>query len=103
VAKSKGWHDEPVSLATHLVNINGEVSECWEAYRCGRLNDPCDKAEKMVAAGIEPLTCLEEELADIVIRALDCAAEFKVDIGKAVAAKSAFNETRSVRHGGKVA
>lgn len=103
LARSKGWYDREVTVATHVANLHGEVSELWEAYRAGRLNELCDKAEKMRAAGIVPLTCLEEELADIVIRALDMAGHMGVDIELAVESKHAFNMTRPVRHGGKVA
>ena len=50
---------------------------------------------------IEPLTNLEEELADIIIRVLDNAEYLEVDIEKAVISKHAFNHTRKTRHGGK--
>ena len=52
---------------------------------------------------MEPLTCLEEELADIVIRAFDTAKALGVDIERAVSVKHAFNASRPYRHGGKVA
>lgn len=99
LAKAKGWHDPPPAFASFCANLHGEVSEAWEAYRAGKLNAPCDKAERMA----EPLTCLEEELADVIIRALDTAAALGVDIDRAVRVKLAYNETRPHRHGGKLA
>lgn len=106
-ARTKGWHrpwDLPDArfherVPSFVANLHGEVSELWEAYRNGALWDPCDKAEKMV----EPLTCMEEELADIVIRALDTAVAGSVDIERAVRVKLLYNRTRPHRHGGKVA
>ena len=83
--------------------MHGEQSELWEAARKGKLHAPCDKAEQMVAKGLPSLTCVEEELADIIIRTLDNAAEFNVDIAKAVAVKMAFNSGRPFQHGGKLA
>lgn len=95
VAQSKGFHDAPVSVATHCANLHGEVSELWEAYRRQLLDKPCDKPVN--------LTCAEEELADIIIRALDMSADLCVDIGHAVKVKSEYNMTRSRMNGGKIA
>jgi NTP pyrophosphatase (non-canonical NTP hydrolase) len=103
VAKKSGFHDKPVDLAVMLQNLAGEQAELWESYRKQTLNDLCDKADKMQEAGLEPLTSIEEEMADIVIRALDTAVEHRVDIGRAVRLKNAFNKTRAFRHGGKIA
>jgi NTP pyrophosphatase (non-canonical NTP hydrolase) len=101
-AKKSGFHESEMAhpdIATFLINLHGEVSEAWEAYRAGNLDKPCDKADRM----IEPLTCLEEELADIVIRALDTAETFGVDLERAMRVKHAFNGTRPPKHGGKLA
>ena len=71
LAKDKGWHsfqetdDEFITRAIN--NAHGEVSELWEAFRSGTFSSPCDKSQKMRDAGIEPLTCVEEECADISI------------------------------------
>lgn len=105
LAKSKGWHDDD-ETQDHFVertcnNLHDEISELHEAWRNGNLNDPCDKAAKMVEHGIPALTCLQEELADIVIRAMDSAEKLGVDIEAVILAKHAFNKTRSHRHGGK--
>lgn len=105
-AKAKGWThgDAPYSfLPEDCANLHGEISELWEAYRRKELGVPCDKAPAMAAAGIEPLTCAEEELADIVLRALHTAQKLKINIGMAVLMKHRFNATRPYRHGGKQA
>jgi len=84
LAKDKGWHsfqetDHEYSVRARN-NLHGEVAELWEAHRAGNLNQPCDKAERMDALGIKPLTCAEEELADIVIRVLDTGAREKTGV-----------------------
>lgn len=100
-ATTKGFHDADNSrsavdnYAIWTANIHGETSELWEAARKGTLTEPCDKDVD--------LTCEAEELADIIIRALDTAKARGVDIGYAVMAKHEFNSTRPYKHGGKLA
>ena len=113
LAIEKGWYEgmpmgvdipqetEDAFIERACNNLHDEVSELHTAWREGDLHYPCDKAEKMHDYGIPVLTALEEELADIIIRTLDNAAYLGVNIGKAIAAKHAFNTTRPHRHGGK--
>jgi len=101
IATAHGFHppEEPadVYFQQALNNLHGEVSELNEAWRKGTLHSPCDKADKMDV----PLTCLEEELADVILRTFDVAEKLGVDIQRAVEVKSRFNETRPFRHGNK--
>jgi hypothetical protein len=92
-----------VRAAIFTSNQHGESSEFWEAARKGNLDAPCDKADAMVAKGLPPLTCAEEEIADELIRVLDKSSEFKIDVAKAVAVKMAYNSGRPFQHGGKLA
>ena len=91
------WESEalkPVRVAIFTANLHGETSELWEAARKGQLDKPCDKTPG--------LTCAEEEIADIIIRALDLAHFLKVDPARAIALKAEYNESRPFRHGGKL-
>lgn len=104
-AKNKGFHnktEKPV-LANYLMNLHGEISELWEAYRASKLDEPCDKSIKMKELGILPLSSFEEELADIFIRTCDTAEAFGINLEKAVLAKMQFNRSRPHRNGGKIA
>lgn len=104
-----GFHDGDALLspreriATYLANLHGEVSEAWEAYRAGTLHAPCDKADRMREMGLRALTCLEEELADVVIRCFDTAQAYGLDLQSSIEVKHAYNGTRAARHGGKLA
>lgn len=92
-----------IRAAVYSSNQHAEASEFWEAARKGKLGAPCDKSKDMIALSLPPLTNAQEEIADEIIRALDKAAEFKVDVAEAVAIKMAFNATRPHKHDGKLA
>lgn len=107
-AKNKGWHkteetDKTHNIPKYVANLHSEVSEFWEAYRAGKINELCDKAEKMKEICGEGLTCAEEELADVCIRLFDSAGALNIDLAKAVSIKHQYNRTRSFRHGNKIA
>lgn len=98
IAKEHGFHDSDKvgymdldRVAKFCANLHGEVSELWEAARKGHLTEKCDKPVG--------LTCAEEELADIVIRAFDTAHTLGVDIGRSILLKSWYNESREHMHG----
>ena len=106
LANDKGWYDETETEAQFVnrtcANLHDEVSELHTAFREGKLFKPCDKVELLRELRLAELTCVEEELADIIIRALDTAGRLRVDIGRAVMTKHALNVVRPYRHGGKL-
>jgi NTP pyrophosphatase (non-canonical NTP hydrolase) len=91
VAVSKGWHDCRNEIGTDLALIHGEVSEALEAARVG---NPQSKH-------IPGFTCIEEELADVVIRCMDVAVERGWRLAEAIVEKNEYNMSRPHRHGGK--
>ena len=102
VSANHGFHDGEVKgfqtatterVAIFIANLHGECSELWEAARKDALYETCDK-------GID-LTNAEEEIADIVIRAMDTAHALGIQIGDAVAKKTAYNKLRPHKHGKK--
>lgn len=105
LAKENGFHSEeeaerdPKNLintvAKHGMNLVGEAVELWEAARKGKLDDPCDKSPL--------LKNKEEEIADWVIRALDTAKTFKMNLGRSMRLKWEINKNRPFRNGGKLA
>jgi NTP pyrophosphatase (non-canonical NTP hydrolase) len=76
-------------VATKIGLIGTEVSEAFEAWRCGNKFD--DK--------IPELRSLDVELADAIIRILDLAQELEIDLTRAVIAKMIYNESRPQKHG----
>ena len=98
IAREHGFHDGEVAgvvsnerMAMFCANLHGEVSELWESCRRDSLHKQCDKDVALSQAS--------EELADIIIRAMDTAVALGVDIGRAIALKSRYNESRAYKHG----
>jgi hypothetical protein len=68
--------------------MHSELSEMLEGLRQG-----------VMQALPEGITNEEEELADLIIRALDYAGHYKLRIGQAIGVKMAKNEGRPFMHG----
>lgn len=82
VLKAEQWGDT-YKIPGILALIHSEVSEALEAFRK-------DDADNFL-----------EELADVVIRVLDCAGGLTNEFDAVVRAKIEKNKKRQFRHGGK--
>lgn len=92
-AVAAGWHDTRViegvqrqaSAGEHVALIHEEATELLRHIREG---EPAG-----IAAGTE--------LADIVIRCLDYAGRYEINLGELIVEKMLYNRTRAIRHGGR--
>ncbi len=83
----KGWRDHTDSkyyVPSLIALIHSEASEMLEAYRDNNWEE------------------VEKELADVVIRCLDFAGIFNIDLTSKILDKLEINRKRPYRHGGKV-
>jgi len=83
VTTAGDWNGNPYKVPAVLALIHSEVSEALEAYR---KNDH----ENFM-----------EEMADVLIRVLDCVGGFQSGFDAVVEAKLEKNRHRGYRHGGK--
>ena len=83
LAVDAGWHSKAREIGTMLALIHSEVSEALEGARKDLMDDHLPH-RKM----------LEVELADAVIRIMDLAGKYKLDIGGAIVEKLIYNTNR---------
>lgn len=113
-AKAHGWWDEERSFGDLISLCHSELSEALEEYRNGhKPNETYYSCKKnSYIAGECDGVCSEcpsgkmegvpSELADVIIRVLDMAEHYGIDIEAALSQKHAYNLTRPYKHGGKV-
>lgn len=93
-AVNKGFWDDTSEMANHnkLLMMHAEISEVVEALR-----DPSHPR----STKIPDQTAEAEEMADLIIRALDYCARRNINIGEVMLEKHAYNATRPHMHGKK--
>lgn len=96
VSEEHGWHEDngDHTMVEKLCLIHSEISEALEEWRDGR------GADETYFHGTKP-EGVPIELADAVIRILDLAQIYNIDLTAAIDLKQAYNRTREFRHGGK--
>ena len=108
-AIDKGFWNKPHNFGNDLMLIVSELGECIEAHRCGDFCDMEAYNELMTNETYDFETCfkreikdtMEDELADALIRILDTAAGYSIDLQKHVELKMLYNEKRERLHGKK--
>lgn len=108
----------PLNRAANLIAEWNEVQGFWASNNTGEkialmhseLSEALDADRNSVKhghpvmctkLGLEHLTGVEEELADVLIRVLDFAGHHKLNLGTALRDKLLFNLTRPYMHGKK--
>lgn len=116
IAVEHGFTD--ASVGEDVALFHSEASELLEDNRAGKKPDEVWYETKLVeqsdyatvatvrrhkepAPGRKPCG-IPSELADIIIRVLHFSGKYGIDIEKAVREKMAYNESRPLKHGGKV-
>ena len=83
IARAHGFHEKDISIATYFMLIITEASEAVEADRKNRyalINGLLKKDYSIEDFEVSIKDTVEDELADIIIRLLDFAGAFRVDI-----------------------
>lgn len=108
-AINKGFWDKPHNFGNDLMLVVSELGECLEAHRREDFTNMEAYNELMVNETYSFETCfkreikdtVEDELADALIRILDTAEGYGIDLQKHVELKMEYNAKRPKLHGKK--
>lgn len=92
-----GFWEGEFNFGEKMMLIVSEVTEAFEHWRSGQ-----DPAEVFYGPGDKP-DGVPIELADVMIRVLDLAAYYGMDLEEAIKIKMEYNASRPYKHGGKLA
>lgn len=95
LAREKGWWPANRNIPEVLCLIHSEISEALEEYRKGKGTVYYGESGKPEGMFVE--------LADAMIRIMDLAGYLGIDLEKVINIKHEYNQSRSYRHGGKLA
>jgi NTP pyrophosphatase (non-canonical NTP hydrolase) len=91
IAVSKGFDVRTRNVAESLCLMHSEISEAMECWRDSDIELRFDENGKPEG--------LKSELADVVIRVMDFMEGFGMDLERAIALKSDYNQRRPLLHG----
>lgn len=92
---------EKVNIPEKLMLMVSELGEALEFYRNDNEGQGIDKEVIFKQEAPAKPDGLWVELADVIIRVLDLAGAYNIDMEKLVKEKHEYNKTRPYRHGGK--
>lgn len=111
IAQEKGWWEDRDNLEKAANAVSAKLGRyaritnnaAMIALMHSELSEGLEGERKDLESDHIPgFSMLEEELADVVIRAMDMAQGRNLDLAAAIIAKAEFNSGREHKHGGKV-
>ena len=92
-AVAAGWHDTRV--------IEGVQRQASAGERVALIHEEATELLRHIREGEPAGIAAGTELADIVIRCLDYAGRYEINLGELIVEKMLYNRTRAIRHGGR--
>lgn len=95
IAEAKGW-GETRTFGDLISLMHSELSEALEEFRNGH------SYNEIYYNGTDKPEGIPIELADCIIRIMHFFGKYNINLQDAIVLKMKYNETREMKHGGKI-
>lgn len=94
VTMKLGLRNRPSEMFDIVFRIREAISSLVDDHDKKRLYEPCENTKEIHSMGLQPLTRVENDMAELFLVVINAAKDLGVDISYAVTAKHEYNKAQ---------